>query len=205
MDGRPTRVSARLAVCVSTVLTSACVSVADGPSPTDPHATTTTRPPVTTTAVVSLEGGLTAYTECLAAAGVQIDEVEFDGLGRPRLARAMSELDLNDPAVLGALDECAGELATDTLDLAPDPEIRALVIARLEEFARCVRGRGVPAFPDPYPTFDGIGSPFPDDQIPWSDEDLAEAASECRLELIGEEEGRRSVLVGSGVRAATYG
>lgn len=132
------------------------------------------------------EDGLTAYKDCLSAEGVQIGDIEFDGRGRPLLARAMSELDLTDPGVLDALDECATELAGEALDLAPDPEIRALVVARLEEFAMCVRGHGVPEFPDPFPTFDGIGPPFPDDRIPWSDQDLVEAATECRLELIGE-------------------
>ncbi|HEX6222062.1 MAG TPA: hypothetical protein VF115_13310 [Acidimicrobiia bacterium] len=170
----------RLVVVVLTV--SACVSVADGPSPTEPHPTTTTVPPTTTT-TLTLEDGLTSFRECLTDAGVLIDEVELNGRGRPQLAWAMADLDLTDRLVVAALGDCAPRLAAGALDLAPDPELRGLVMASLIEFASCLRANGVPDFPDPSPMFTGVGSPFADRLIPWTDDDLATAVIICNRAL----------------------
>jgi len=35
-------------------------------------------------------------------------------------------------------------------------------------------------FPDPVPGFDGVGSPFPNSRIPWTDPDLPDAMAACR-------------------------
>jgi hypothetical protein len=164
------------------MLASACVSSADGPSPTDPHTTTTTLPPTTTT-TLTLEDGLTRFRQCLADSGIVIDEIGLDGRGRPRLAWAIGGLDLDDRLVVVALGECAPLLAGGALDLTTDPEMLALVVDRLSEFASCLRANGVQGFPDPSPRFTGVGSPFVDRQIPWTDQDLSTAVIVCNRHL----------------------
>ena len=162
-----------------------CVSVADGPSPTDPHETTTTLAP-TTTLMVSLEDGLVRFEDCMEEEGVAIEEIELDGRGRPQLSRALSEIDLVDRLVSAALGQCAPELAGGAMGLETDPEMRGVVIASLTRFASCLRSNGVPEFPDPSPRFTGVGSPYPDGLVPWADEDLATAVIVCTRALTGE-------------------
>jgi len=167
-----------LATIATALLIPACVSVADGPSPTDPHITTTTQPPTTTT-TLALEEGLVVFRDCLTEAGIDVDAIELDGRGRPLLARALSGLNSSDRLVVAALSDCAPTLAGGALDLAPDPAMRRLVLATLAEFAACLRANGVVGFPDPSPRFTGVGSPFAERQIPWSDTDLATAVIIC--------------------------
>ena len=159
-----------------------CVSVAGGPSPTDPHLTTTTVAP-TTTVNVDLEEGLANFRHCLAEAGIAIGEIQLDGRGRPWLSRALSELDLHDRLMVSALGDCAPELATGALDLTADHEMHDAVMSGLAGFASCLRANGVPEFPDPSPRFTGVGSPFPDGLIPWGDDDLATAVIICNRAL----------------------
>lgn len=164
---------------------SGCVSVADAPSPTDPHLTTTTIAP-TTTLIVGMEEALATFKECMEQEGVVIEEIELDGRGRPRLAWALAEVDLVDRLVAAALGECAPELAAGALSLTSDPEMHGVVMQSLARFASCLRSNGVPEFPDPSPRFAGVGSPFPDGLIPWADEDLPTAVIVCTRALSGE-------------------
>ena len=167
------------------LLVTACVAAADGPSPTEPHEFTTLTVPTTTTTTVSSAQGLADYESCLRESGVEIGEIGYDGRDRPLLARAVDELDFGDPTVLEALDACAAELPTALLDLAPDPELRVLVMSSLSAFADCMREQGISGFPDPDPRFDGIGAPFPVNRVPWTDEHLSEAASLCSRDVLG--------------------
>jgi hypothetical protein len=140
--------------------------------------TTTTTIPTTTT-TVTLEQGLSDYRQCLASAGVTIGEISIDGMGRPRMAEALAGLDLADRAVLDALETCGHHLSSGALRLDPDPELAELVQLELEEFAECLRSRGVDDFPDPRPEFDGVGAPYPVNRIPWNDPDLTSAVDVC--------------------------
>lgn len=168
-----------IAYWCAAIVVSGCVAAADAPSPTDPHGVTTTTVPPTTTTTVTLEQGLAAYRECLAAAGVTIGEIALDGLGRPLLARAMAELDFADRAVLEALDRCGQELSAGALAFAADPRIGEIVVTQLVAFSECIRDHGVEGFPSPVRDFDGVGSPFPLSQIPWTDPGLPEAVAVC--------------------------
>lgn len=120
----------------------------------------------------------------MGEAGVAVGEISLDGLGRPRMADALSGLDLSDRSVLDALEECGPHLSSGALDLGNDPDLRELVRTSLEEFARCVRLEGVADYPDPVPDFDGLGSPFAIDRIPWADPELSQAVAVCS-ELLG--------------------
>ncbi len=159
---------------------SGCVAVADSPSPTDPPpSTTTTSVPSTTTTTISVSDGLSNFRACLMEQGVSIDEVPLDGLGRPQMTKALDQLDLGQRSVLNALDACGPELVSGALDLSSDPELRTLVLARLHEFASCVRANGSVRFPDPDPDFNGVGSPFDVNRVPWTDPALADAVTVC--------------------------
>lgn len=112
--------------------------------------------------------------------GVAVPEIPLDGLGRPRVGVWIDGLDLSSRQVLDALEACGETLSRGALGLEADPELRRLVQASLEEFSRCVRGEGVAGFPDPDPRYDGIGSPYPPNRIPWSHPGLGEAVAACR-------------------------
>jgi hypothetical protein len=177
---------ARTTVAIFSVLTLAlggCVAGATGPSPTEPLGITTTTTLPTTTTTLSRDEGLEAYEACLSEQGVTIGEIRLDARGRPRMAEALSDVDLGDRAVLDALEACGGVLASGPLDLEADPELAELVRARLREFAECVRRVGVVDYPDPVSGFEGVGSPFPPNRIPWSHPELAEAVNLCSAGL----------------------
>ena len=165
------------------VILAGCIAGPSGPSPTDLHGVTTTTTVPTTTTTVTLAQGLSDYRQCLADAGVSIGEISIDGLGRPRMAEALSGLDLTDRAVLDALEQCGHHLSSGALRLDSDPEIAELVQVELEEFSECVRSRGVDDFPDPRPEFDGVGAPYSVSRIPWNDPDLPSAVDACSAPL----------------------
>lgn len=181
---KPVR-SRRFTLCaiLSGTLISGCVAAADGPSPTDPLGVTTTSTIPSTTTTVTLEEGLDDYRECLSQRGITVGEIGIDARGRPQMAAAMDGLDFTDRNVLEALSECGPELATGALDLGPDPVLRDLVEAQLGELAECIRRNGVPEYPDPLVGFNGLGSPFPVERIPWTDPDLADAVAVCSSPL----------------------
>jgi len=160
-----------------------CVTGADGPSPTDPHGLSTTTTLPTTTTTLTLDQGLANFRNCLSERGVSIGEIPLDGLGRPRMATVLTDVDFDDRTVLDALDACGHHLASGALDSSSDPELRDLVEASLQDFAECVRREGAIDFPDPVPGFDGVGSPFPVNRIPWTDPDLQAAVTVCSAGL----------------------
>lgn len=157
-----------------------CLAGAGGPSPTDPHGfqLTTTLPLTTTT--LSVDEGVEAYRSCLSEEGVTMGPVRFDAMGRPRMVEAVAVLDLGDRSVVDALETCGHLIASGPLDLTSDPELAARVREQLADFAECIRLEGVADYPDPVHDFDGVGSPFPVNRIPWSDPELASAVEVCR-------------------------
>ncbi len=118
------------------------------------------------------------FRSCLADLGLSIQPVPADANARPRLDMVTRDLDFSDPEVADAVTECSGILGAGALDLVTSDAVRRVVIGRLESFSRCVRARGV-QFPDPTPGFNGVGSPYPVADIPYSDQTLAGAVSDC--------------------------
>jgi hypothetical protein len=171
---------------VTLAILTACAPVVSGPSPTDAPSveTTTTLPGVTLTTISAIEGA-TRFRACLEENGVSIEPIPFDAVGRPRLDLVMRDTDLTVAGNALALDVCAVHLISGALDLDGSPLISAAVLGLLEEFSACVRSRGVPGFPLLVSGFNGIGSPFPVEQIPYDDPDLASAVSSCREGLAG--------------------
>jgi hypothetical protein len=163
------------------MLISGCVAVPDGPSPTDPHGFTITSVPSAPGGTLILEEALNAFRDCLGEHGVGIEPIGLDAHGRPRLAEALGRLDLTDRAVLDALESCGHHLTNGPLDLSSDPELRDLMQNYLLELAECLRLWGVQDFPDPIPGFQGVGAPFPSNEIPWTDPNLPTAVRQCRV------------------------
>ncbi len=176
---RKSRLGSSLAPAVLLALTG-CLAEAEAPSPTDPHGFTTTTTIAPSTSIGAVGPSLTEFRECMSDRGAPVPEVPLDGLGRPRIGSVLDGLDLSSREVLGALEECGGVLTTGALALEPDPEMRRLVQAQLEEFSICVRAEGVAGFPDPVASFDGVGSPYPASRIPWAHPGLADAVTACR-------------------------
>lgn len=169
---------------VSGVVCCGCVASADAPSPTDPNGLTT-GPSRALDTIIALEEGLGGFRGCLADNGISIPEIRLDGLGRPRMAVALADLDLSERSVLDALSRCAPLLSTGALDLRADPELEEIVRSSLRALARCVRLGGVTGFPDPVPGFDGVGPAFPADRVPWADPLLAGAMAACASPMTG--------------------
>lgn len=160
-----------------------CAVEPGGPSPTDPPAleSTTTSPEGTVTTISAAEGAA-QFRDCLDDAGIEIEPIPLDAQGRPRLDLVMRELDLT--ANAATLDECSLHLITGALDLSDSPLISEGVLALLGEFTDCMRTRGVPGFPATVRGFNGVGSPYPVDEIPYDDPDLPDAAEVCRGRLV---------------------
>lgn len=163
----------------------ACDAAPLTPSPTEPprEATTTTVPETVTT--VGAAEGAQLFGECMSARGIELGSVPIDAQGRPRLDIAMREVDLTETSTVDALDECSMHLVTGALAMG-DSVVREAVMSRLGQFSECMRERGVPDFPDPVAGFHGIGFPFPVNEVPFEDPDLADAVEACRVRLIPE-------------------
>lgn len=166
----------------------ACTTSGDPPSTassTVEASTTTasTRPPTTTTLrVIDAASG---FAECMRAEGIDVPEIPLDAQGRPMLDEVVEAIDTTSVEVRGALATCASILTSSgALDLSADPGIQALIVDQLEQFADCMRSEGLDGFPDPDPDFDGTGSPFPLEQIPFNDQAFPDASLACQ-EILG--------------------
>lgn len=140
----------------------------------------------TTTTTIAGDAAATGYVACLRAEGVEVDDIPIDANGRPMLDAVNEQLDYTDPATVEAVSTCAGILSEGALDLGFDEDFRKEVVEQLAAFSRCVRARGVDAFPDPVPGFIGIGSPYPVAEIPYDDPDLPAAVDACEKTVFGD-------------------
>lgn len=166
------------------VISVACVEVGGEPSPTIEGSTTTTTaaPDAPSTTLEALEA-TRAFETCMIDSGVDMEPVAFDAQGRPRLDLMMKDVDLADPGFGEALSTCAETLLLGALDLSGSPIVRQAVLSMLTEFSVCMRGKGVPDFPNPSGDFVGIGPPYPPSLVPYSDPDLEDAVAVCGSRL----------------------
>lgn len=160
----------------------ACTSPPVQPSPTLTPFTVTE--PTTTTTTLPAEVAVSRFRECLVSRGIDIVEIPFDAYGRPRFDLVLARVDFSDPSNVEALAECRDHVQGGPLNLTDVPELHKEVMRRLQGFVTCVRERGIDDFPDPVAGFNGFGSPFPTDQIPYEDPDLPAAVEVCRTQLI---------------------
>ncbi len=146
----------------------------------------------TTTTTIAGDAAATQYVACLRGEDIEVDDIPIDANGRPMLDAINDQLDYTDPATVGAVSACAGILSEGALDLGFDESFRQAVVDQLAAFSRCVRARGVDAFPDPVPGFIGIGSPYPVAEIPYDDADLPAAVEACEQTVFGDFPGASS-------------
>src|SRR5690606_23362620 len=106
-----------------------------------------------------------------------------DAQGRPRLDLAMRDVPMDHPDTVMALDACSEHLVAGPLFLGESP-VRDEAMAKLVEFAACMRSRGVPDFPEPVAGFHGVGYPFPPDEIPYEEAGLVVAIAVCRKRIV---------------------
>lgn len=172
----------RLIAGLALVAVSGCAAPSLAPSPTVPEPTTTTIPGPTTT-TLSPEAGGTRFQACLRTSGVEVPPIPLDAQGRLRLELSLARIDFSVRANVLALDECAGHLTEGPLALEGSPLITDGVRAALAGFSECIRSRGVRGFPDPVDDFNGVGSPYPAELIPFHDPDLPDAVEDCRESL----------------------
>lgn len=163
------------------LLFGACTRTIDDPSPTLSLATTTSAPLQTTTTVEALttKEAIAEFEVCLADAGIGVEPIPFDAEGHPRFDLVMPEVDFGDSDQVKALAGCATIFSDGAIGVELGSEMQVLVVAALTEFAQCVRDHGVEEFPDPYDDFDGVGSPFPHDLVPFGDPGLETATRLC--------------------------
>ncbi len=163
----------------------ACDAAPLSPSPTEPpREVTTTTLSQTVTTVGAVEGA-ELFRECMSDRGVDIGSIPIDAQGRPRLDIAMRGVDMGSSETVDALDACSMHLVTGALAMG-DSAVREAVIGALAAFAECMRHRGVPDFPDPVAGFHGVGFPFPVNEVPFEDPDLADAIAACRERILPE-------------------
>lgn len=155
--------------------------VACSTADSSPQPVTSTSGP-TTTLAMSAEQVAAAFDECADASGADLPDLALDADGRARVALMAVEVEILDPEVREALARCSSILTEGGL-LGLEGELRNRVMGALREFALCMRGEGVLAFPDPAPGFSGQGDPFPLDDVIRAAPGFAEAADVCASQL----------------------
>jgi hypothetical protein len=175
------------------VIAAACSQGADEtpestiPSSEDLSASADVAEGTTTTTLgrLGLEQATLEFTACMRDQGIDTPDIRLDAQGRPVLDGLIESVDTTSGAFRAALAECASILTrAGALDLRTDPELQAVIVDQLQEFSECARREGLRDFPDPDPAFTGTGSPYPSEEIPFSDPAFQKALVACQ-ELLG--------------------
>ncbi len=169
---------------VLVMVVSACVQGGTD-SPTDDAGNVGSAASTTTTlGRLGLEQVTLSFASCMRDQGIETPDLRLDAQGRPMLDDLRAGVDTTSPEFRLALTECAPILTlAGALDLRRDPELQAVIVNQLQAFAECVRAEGLETFPDPDPTFSGVGSPFPTDEIPFSDPSFEVGVEMCQEAL----------------------
>lgn len=175
-----------LHLLVIAVLFSACVQQS-GEAPSDGGDEGTIGPAASTTTTLGrlgIEQATLEFESCMRAQGIDTPDIRLDARGRPVLDDLRAGVDTSSVEFRRALTECAPILTgVGALDLRRDPELQAVIVGQLLVFAECIRNEGVVAFPDPDPAFSGVGSPFPSDEVPFTDPSFEPAVATCQEAL----------------------
>lgn len=176
----------RLPVLVIAVVLSACVQQSSIPTTGGAEQASGQAAPATTTTLgrLGLEQATLEFGSCMRDHGIETPDIRLDAQGRPVLDDLGSAVDTSTAAFRAALTECAPILTrVGALDLRRDPELQAAIVSDLRTFSECVRREGVETFPDPDPAFSGVGSPFPSDEVPFTDPRFEAAVATCQETL----------------------
>ena len=125
-----------LVIGIGAALLAGCASDRTGPE----IATAQSAPPATTAPAKAPSSA--GFVKCMRTAGVQVDDA------KPGAAWEMKPGDKSDPDFPAAMAKCKGLLPAGTDDgtvIAPER------LAKMRQFAQCMRDNGVPDFADPGP------------------------------------------------------
>lgn len=125
-----------LLIFFGAVLVAGCASTS-----TDPEVATARSAPVTTTATSAAPSSV-SFVKCMRAAGVPVDDA------KPGAAWEMKPGDKTDPDFPDAMAKCKGLLPAGA---GGAPAIAPEQLAKMREYAQCMRDNGVPDFADPGP------------------------------------------------------
>lgn len=175
-----------LVLLVVAVLLSACVQASDdgvagqaGQGSEQAAASTTT-----TLGRLGIEQAVLEFGSCMRSRGIDTPDMRLDAQGRPVLDDLRAAVDTTSAQFRRALVDCASILTSvGAFDLRRDPELQTVIVSQLGAFSECVRNEGVATFPDPDPAFSGLGSPFPSDEVPFTDPAFDTAVAICREAL----------------------
>lgn len=138
----------------------------------------------TTLGRIGLETATLEFTACMRDGGIDIPDIRLDARGRPVLDEVIASVDTTTAEFRNALTRCADILTrAGALDLRTDPELQAVILDQLRDFTDCARREGLRAFPDPDPAFTGTGSPYPLDEVPFTDPLFEDALGTCQEHL----------------------
>jgi hypothetical protein len=168
------------------VLLSACFQQSGEPTTGAAEGGSSGSVPSTTTTLgrLGIEQATLEFGSCMRAEGTDTPDIRLDAQGRPVLDDLRAVVDTTSDEFRRALTECAPILTrVGALDLRRDPELQVVILSQLRAFAECVRSEGIEAFPDPDPAFSGVGSPFPSDDVPFTDPSFEAAIATCREAL----------------------
>jgi hypothetical protein len=175
-----------LLLLVIAVLVSACVQQSGDASNEGGDGGSIGPAPSTTTTLgrLGIEQATLEFGSCMRAQGLDTPDIRLDAQGRPVLGVLRSGVDTSSVEFRRALTECASILTSvGALDLRRDPELQTVIVSQLGAFSECVRDQGVESFPDPDPAFSGVGSPFPSDEVPFTDPAFDAAIAVCQEAL----------------------
>ena len=147
-------------------------------------------PTTTSLGRLGLEQVSLEFSGCMREHGVSIPDLRLDSAARPVLDDLAAVVDTTSPEFRAALASCASILTSaGALDLRGDPELRAAILEDLRAFAECARAEGILDFPDPDPSFDGIGPAFAPDAIPVDAPNYQQIVEACQAQLAGTQPG----------------
>jgi hypothetical protein len=109
-----------------------------------------------------------AYTQCMRGHGVNMADPD-PSTGMPKLG---ASVDPGDPSVKAALSACKSLLPSGTRT-GSSPADMTVYLA----YAKCMRGNGLPDFPDPHPGPNGI---FPDSGVDRDSAAFQQASAACQ-------------------------
>ena len=139
----------------------------------------------TTATPTTADEALLEFSQCMRDEGIPLPDIAVDADGAPILDPALLDtIDVQSDEFNDAFETCQPILAaSQAFNVDIDPELQALIMDQLFEFAQCMRDNGFDDFPDPNEISAG-GPPFPISVFAqFNDPDFEASIEECQRNL----------------------